>query len=99
MALILVSCTQALPVFLCGLEVGSQQELLHSGVRQYLHRMIICMGDELLTFIPMAVSLLLKDCKVGSTRPVNYTIFAWGKCEFLPTMAILDPQTSFLDEV
>jgi len=25
--------------------------------------MIICMGDELLTFIPMAVSLLLKDCK------------------------------------
>ena len=72
MALILVSCTQALPVFLCGLEVGSQRELLHSGVRQYLHRMIICMGDELLTFIPMAVSLLLKDCKVGSTSQLHH---------------------------
>ena len=51
-------------MFLHGLEVSVQQELLHSGVRQYLHRMIICLGDELLKYVPMAVSLLLKDCKV-----------------------------------
>ena len=42
-----------------------QRELLHSGVRQYIHRMIICLGDELLKYVPMAISLMLKDCKVG----------------------------------
>ncbi len=55
---------QALPVFLHGLEVSVQKEVLQAGVRQYLHRMIICLGDELLKYIPVAVSLLLKDCKV-----------------------------------
>lgn len=65
MTLILVYCAQALPVFLHGLEAGTQRELLHSGVRQYLHRMIICLGDELLKYIPMIVLLLLKDSKVG----------------------------------
>ena len=56
---------QALPIFLRGLEVPVQRETLHSGVRQYLHRMIICLGDELLQFIPMTVQLLLKDCSVS----------------------------------
>lgn len=41
-----------------------QREALQSGVRQYLHRMIISMGDELFNYIPLAVSLLLKDCQV-----------------------------------
>ena len=26
--------------------------------------MIICLGDELLKYVPMAISLMLKDCKV-----------------------------------
>ena len=41
-----------------------QRDVLHSGVRQYLHRMIICLGDELFGYVPLAVSLLLKNCKV-----------------------------------
>lgn len=57
-------CIQPLPVFLQGLEVNVQCSQLQAGVRQYLHRMIICLGDELLRYIPVAVSLLLKDCKV-----------------------------------
>ncbi|XP_064399906.1 exportin-T-like [Halichondria panicea] len=59
-----VQCfAEPLSVFLRGLEVGVQRDTLQSGVRQYLHRMIICLGDELLKYVPMAVSLLLKDCK------------------------------------
>lgn len=61
----LLPCPQALPIFLRGLEVPVQRETLHSGVRQYLHRMIICLGDELLQFIPMTVQLLLKECSVS----------------------------------
>ena len=57
---------QPLSVFLQALEVNVQRDLLHSGVRQYLHRMVICLGDELLKYVPLAVSLLLKDCKVST---------------------------------
>lgn len=55
---------------------GTQRELLHSGVRQYLHRMIICLGDELLKYIPMTVLLLLKDCKVGHWFYVDIGVYA-----------------------
>lgn len=54
---------EALPIILKGLEVPVHKETLHSGVRQYLHRMIICLGDELLKYVPMAITLLLKDCQ------------------------------------
>jgi exportin-T len=54
---------EPLPVFLQGLEVSVQCSQLQAGVRQYLHRMIICLGDELLKYVPVAVSLLLKNCK------------------------------------
>ena len=58
------SFIQPLPVFLRGLEVRAQCSQVESGVRQYLHRMVICLGDELLKYVPVAVSLLLTDCKV-----------------------------------
>lgn len=54
-------------MLLAGLDVSVQRELLHSGVRQYLHRMVICLGDELLKYVPMTVSLLLKDCQASHT--------------------------------
>ena len=59
------SAAQPLPVFLQALEGDIQCSVLQAGVRQYLHRMIICLGDELLKYVPMAVSLLLKDCKAS----------------------------------
>jgi exportin-T len=55
---------EGLTVILQGLDVPVHRDLLHSGVRQYLHRMIICLGDELLRHIPMAVHMMLKDCTV-----------------------------------
>ena len=57
---------QPLPVFLQALNVSVQSSLLQAGVRQYLHRMIICLENELLKYVPMAVSLLLKDCKAST---------------------------------
>ena len=51
-------------MLLRGLECSVQRDQLQSGVRQYLHRMVICLGDELLKYVPLAVSLLLKDCQV-----------------------------------
>lgn len=55
--------TEALPIFLKALTIPIHRDTIHSGVRQYLHRMIVCLGDGVLPFIPMAVShLLVEDC-------------------------------------
>lgn len=82
---------QPLPVFLQGLEVLVQRELLLSGVRQYIHRMIICLGDELLKYVPMAISLMLKDCtvskqyyKIRDFTISNYFVQARDLQEFIP---------------
>ena len=40
------------------------RDAIHDACRQYLHRMIICLGDQVLPFIPIAVNSLLKDCEV-----------------------------------
>ncbi|RMX59336.1 hypothetical protein pdam_00014020 [Pocillopora damicornis] len=54
--------TEALPIFLKALHVPIHRDTIHSGVRQYLHRMIVCLGEGVLPFIPVAVSHLLEDC-------------------------------------
>eukprot|EP00118_Oscarella_pearsei_P000252 m.4515 g.4515 ORF g.4515 m.4515 type:complete len:847 (+) comp10890_c0_seq1:178-2718(+) len=54
--------TEVLTVCLRALNVPVCRELLHSAVRQLLHRMIVCLGEDILPFIPLAVSHLLKDC-------------------------------------
>ena len=53
--------SEALPIFLRALTVRIHRDLIHSGVRQYLHRMIICLGEDVLPYIPVAVTHLLKD--------------------------------------
>ena len=76
---------QALPVILRGLEVPVHKETLHSGVRQYLHRMIICLGDELLKYVPMAITLLLKDCQVSCTCSYFRNVYIFTKQSLIIT--------------
>ena len=57
---------QALPIFLRALTIPIHRDTIHSGVRQYLHRMIVCLGDGVLPFIPVALDhLLVEDCTVS----------------------------------
>ena len=48
-------------------------------VRQLLHRMVVCLGEDILPYVPLAVSHLLKDC--GVRNGVQYErrlIFIFG---------------------
>lgn len=55
-----LDCLQTfLPVLSCPL----QKEVLRGGVRTFLHRMIICLEEEVLPFIPTASEHMLKDCE------------------------------------
>ncbi|XP_064174772.1 exportin-T [Anguilla rostrata] len=52
-----------LETFLPALSCPVQREVLRSGVRTFLHRMIICLEEEVLPFIPAASERMLKDCE------------------------------------
>ncbi|XP_065829069.1 exportin-T-like [Oscarella lobularis] len=54
--------TEVLTVCLKVLNVPVHREMLHSAVRQLLHRMVVCLGEDILPYVPLAVSHLLKDC-------------------------------------
>ncbi|GFO01906.1 exportin-t-like [Plakobranchus ocellatus] len=54
--------TELLSIFLSALEVTTPQRfLLQQGVRQYLHRMVVCLEEEILPFLPQAMEKLLKQ--------------------------------------
>ncbi|KAM7367426.1 hypothetical protein PAMP_015328 [Pampus punctatissimus] len=61
------SCTEVyrdcLQTFLPALSCPVQRGVLRSSVRSFLHRMIICMEEEVLPFIPAASEHMLKDCE------------------------------------
>ncbi|EHA99658.1 Exportin-T [Heterocephalus glaber] len=52
-----------LQTFLPALSCPLQKDILRSGVRTFLHRMIICLEEEVLPFIPSASEHMLKDCE------------------------------------
>ena len=60
-------CTEVyrdcLHTFLPALGCPVQRGALRSSVRSFLHRMIICMEEEVLPFIPAASEHMLKDCE------------------------------------
>ena len=53
--------TETLKVFLQTLNAPVHRQLLHSSVRQYLHRMVVCLDTEIMPFIPVAMEHLLKS--------------------------------------
>ncbi|CAK8681357.1 exportin-T-like [Clavelina lepadiformis] len=53
--------TDALKVFLLALDTQVHRATLHTGVRQYLHRMVICLEDEVLPFVPVTIRHILSN--------------------------------------
>lgn len=60
-------CTEVyrdcMQTFLPALSCPTQRGVLRSSVRSFLHRMIICLEEEVLPFIPAASEHMLKDCE------------------------------------
>jgi len=60
-------CTEVyrdcLHTFLTALSCPVQRGVLRSSVRSFLHRMIICLEEEVLPFVPAASEHMLKDCE------------------------------------
>ncbi|XP_041348237.1 LOW QUALITY PROTEIN: exportin-T-like [Gigantopelta aegis] len=56
--------TELLKLFLVALNAPAHRQMLHTGVRQYLHRMVVCLEKEILPFIPIILENLLKQPEV-----------------------------------
>ncbi|XP_051231439.1 exportin-T isoform X1 [Dicentrarchus labrax] len=60
-------CTEVyrdcMQTFLPALSCPVQRGVLRSSVRSFLHRMIICLEEEVLPFVPAASEHMLKDCE------------------------------------
>ncbi|GFU05315.1 exportin-T [Nephila pilipes] len=59
---------QALQIFLGALNHPYEQTMLQSAVRQYLHRMVVCLESEVLPYFPLATKQLLKTSDLRSIQ-------------------------------
>jgi exportin-T len=55
-------------VILISSQIPTQSQILQSGVRQFLHRMVVCLEEELLPYIPQASEGLLKGNDIRSIQ-------------------------------
>ena len=56
--------TEVLKVFLHALNVPIHRPIMHQGVKQFLHQMVVCLDADVLPFIPIAMDNLLKHTDV-----------------------------------
>ncbi|XP_021920575.1 exportin-T-like [Zootermopsis nevadensis] len=78
---------EATKVFLNCLQIPTQSQVLQSGVRQFLHRMVVCLEEELLPYVPRASEGLLKGNDIRSIQeyvPLIVQIIAKFKKEVIP---------------
>lgn len=76
-----------LRVFLQALEVSHDHNVLQSSIRQFLHRMVVCLEEEILPFIPTAAEQLLKEADMRSIQefiPLINQIITKFKKEIVP---------------
>ncbi|XP_069830556.1 exportin-T isoform X2 [Dendropsophus ebraccatus] len=79
-----LDCLQS---FLPALSCPVQKEILRGGVRTFLHRMIICLEEEVLPYIPTASEHMLKDCEAKDLQefiPLINQITAKFKAQVSP---------------
>lgn len=53
--------TETLQIFLQGFKCQVQRHVLRAAIRQYLHRMVVCLEEEILPFIPVALENLVQE--------------------------------------
>lgn len=51
---------EILQIFMPVINITTHKNLIHSGFRQYLHRMFVCMDNEIIDYLPLTVENLLK---------------------------------------
>lgn len=98
------SCyTEALDVFLRALDVPHQHGIVHASVRQYLHRMVVCLEEAVLPYVPVAVEHLLKKSEARDLHKfmplINQIISKFKKTIIRFLQAVFMPIVRTIDTV
>ncbi|XP_072181720.1 exportin-T-like [Diadema setosum] len=98
------SCyTEALDVFLRALDVPHQHGTVHAAVRQYLHRMVVCLEEAVLPYVPVAVEHLLKKSEARDLHKfmplINQIISKFKKTIIRFLQAVFMPIVRTIDSV
>ncbi|XP_036093801.1 exportin-T isoform X1 [Rousettus aegyptiacus] len=92
-----------LQTFLPALSCPLQKDILRSGVRTFLHRMIICLEEEVLPFIPSASEHMLKDCEAKDLQEfiplINQITAKFKVPQASPTLKIKIQVSPFLQQM
>lgn len=51
---------EILRIFIPVININTHKSLIHAGIRQYLHRMIVCLDTEVLEYLPLTIEHLIK---------------------------------------
>ena len=51
---------EILRIFMPAINISTHKNLIHAGVRQYLHRMIVCLDNEVLEYLPLTIQHFIK---------------------------------------
>ena len=52
---------EILRIFIQAININTHKHLIHSGIRQYLHRMIICIDTEVFEYVPISIEHFIKQ--------------------------------------
>lgn len=52
---------EILRIFIQAISINTHKNLIHAGVRQFLHRMIICIDSEVFEYVPISIEHFLKQ--------------------------------------
>lgn len=78
---------QCLRLFLPALGCPVQREALRGAVRTYLHRMVVCLEEEVLPFLPEALQASLRDCEprdIQELIPLLNQVIGKFKAQIVP---------------
>jgi hypothetical protein len=51
---------EILRIFMQAIGITTHKQLIHAGIRQYIHRMIICVDSEMLEYLPVIIEQFLR---------------------------------------
>jgi len=84
---------EILRIFMSAISINTHKSLIHAGIRQYLHRMIVCLDNEVLEYLPLTVEHLVKMSSepkdLYDVMPLINQILNKYKQQIVPFMQLL----------
>jgi exportin-T len=84
---------QILRIFIPAININTHKSLISAGLRQYLHRMIVCLDNEVLEYLPPTIEYFIKNSSepkdLYDLMPLINQILNKYKQQIVPFMSLI----------